>query len=351
VAAAVIAALGLPVLGGISGPHYASAADFSTGDTVFVDTDALRLRDAPSTDGNIVDVLLTNETGVVTDGPETADGYDWYELDVDGVGSGWVAGDFLGLSAADDPGFDENDVVEVIDGSLNLRESAGLSADVLEVLDEGTELTIVSGPENADGIAWYEVTADDLDGWVAGGFLQLVEDGTPTDPDFDAGSILLVNSDNLNLRDEAGLSGSPIGQLMEGDEAVVVSGPVEADGYTWYELDTDLGTGWSVDDFLTDTGNQDDGSSGGEDDLDQIEIGAVVKVVDGELNLRESAGTGGTLITTLADGTELTVTDGPFSADGYTWFEVNGDDGLGWVAGEFLDVVTPAETSAATATT
>jgi hypothetical protein len=39
----------------------------------------------------------------------------------------------------------------------------------------------------------------------------------------------------------------------------------------------------------------------------------------------------------LETGSGATIVSGPASADGYTWYEVETDDGTtGWVAGEYL---------------
>ncbi len=75
----------------------------------------------------------------------------------------------------------------------------------------------------------------------------------------------------------------------------------------------------------------------------QIAPGATV-VVKGtgakHLNIRAQPTTGasGTIVTRVADGTELLVVDGPQTADGYTWWQVRTADQktTGWAAETFL---------------
>jgi uncharacterized protein YgiM (DUF1202 family) len=325
-------------------PKNAGAADFSTGDTVVVDTDRLNLRADFGTDADVVTVLENGTTASVTDGPEDADGYTWYELDAEDGSVGWAAGDFLALAAAEDPGFSEGDQVVVTGGSLNLRDDTGLSANVLAVMADGSTATVLSGPVTADSLPWYELDTDDYgQGWAAGGFLALSSDN-PGGDTFPVDAVLTVQTDdggNLNLREEPTVDGALIDKLPDGSRVVVLDGPQSADGYDWYQLDTDLGTGWAAGEFLVYP------SEG-------IAVGDTVSVVDGTLNLRDDAGLAANLIDQLPDGTVLDVTDGPVSADGYTWFEVSNDDfGPGWVAGEFLQIGTPTsnETPTATATT
>jgi N-acetylmuramoyl-L-alanine amidase len=321
-------------------PHGAGAADFAVGDTVVVDTDALNLRADVGTDADVVTVLENGTTATVTDGPQDADGYTWYKLDVADGSAGWAAGDFLALAGAQDPGFAEGDRVAVVDGALNLRDDAGLSANILDVMADGSTATVLSGPVSADGLPWYQLDTDDYgQGWAAGGFLALASDET-----FPVDAALIVQTgdgSNLNLREEPTIDGALIDKLPDGSRVVVLDGPQSADGYDWYQLDTDLGTGWAAGEFLAAP-------------TDAIAVGDTVTVVDGTLNLRDDAGLSANVIDQLPDGTVLEVSDGPVSADGYTWFEVSNDDfGPGWVAGEFLEVnaSTGDETPTTTATT
>jgi len=65
-----------------------------------------------------------------------------------------------------------------------------------------------------------------------------------------------------------------------------------------------------------------------------IVVGAPVRIAaPGGLNLRESASTSGPIITRLGFGQVVTVVDGPVTADGFTWWKVDDQQGnVGWVA-------------------
>jgi len=341
---ALIAILATAALAAAVAPNRAGAADFVAGDTVQVVDGNLNLRDDFGLDAEVLTVLEEGTTATVLDGPEEADGYGWYELDVDGS-VGWAAGDFLALAAAEDPDFAEGDTVVVVGGNLNLRADAGLDAEILDVMTEGSRATVLSGPVTADGLPWYELDTDDYgQGWSAGGFLALADENPGGGDEFPADAVLAVQTDdgsNLNLREEPTIEADVVDKLPDGSRVVVLSGPVAADGYNWYELDTDLGIGWAAGEFLVEAS-------------DAIEVGDTVSVVDGNLNLRDATGLDANVIDVMPDGTQLEVSDGPVSADGYTWFEVSNDDfGPGWAAGEFLQVDDGggSETPTATATT
>lgn len=52
---------------------------------------------------------------------------------------------------------------------LRLRSGGGLNHSVVGRLDPGTSMTLLSGPEHADGHAWWHIrTSDGREGWVAG---------------------------------------------------------------------------------------------------------------------------------------------------------------------------------------
>jgi hypothetical protein len=282
-------------------------------------------------------------TATILGGPEEADGHPWYEIELEDGTVGFASGTYLALAAAEDPGFEEGDEVAVVGGNLNLRADAGLDADIRDVMADGSTATVVSGPVTADGLPWYLLDTDDYgEGYAAGGFLELA-DGDPGGDEFPVDAVLAVQTDdgsNLNLREEPTIDGALIDGLPDGSIVVVLDGPVTADGHDWYELDTEFGVGWAVGTYLVFAS-------------DAIEVGDTVRVAGGNLNLRSDPGLDADVLDVMPDGTVLEVTDGPVSADGYTWFEVENDDyGPGQAAGEFLQLEEPGtdETPTATAT-
>jgi len=57
---------------------------------------------------------------------------------------------------------------------LRLRASGTTSANVVTVAREGTVLTVIEGPEEADGYAWWKLrTPDGEEGWGAANYLEL----------------------------------------------------------------------------------------------------------------------------------------------------------------------------------
>jgi quercetin dioxygenase-like cupin family protein/uncharacterized protein YgiM (DUF1202 family) len=162
--------------------------------------------------------------------------------------------------------------------TVNLRAEPSVEGEVVEQLDEGTELTVIGGPEDADDYTWWQVSIDGTDGptegWVAADFIALVgatEDEEPTDAatpsaspeaspsaspvasEYEVGDIVVLNTDNVRIRDEASTEGEPIDAFSTGEEFEITGEPVEADDYTWYPVtmvDDDSISGWIASDFF-----------------------------------------------------------------------------------------------------
>lgn len=76
--------------------------EFSTGDTVTTTVEALNVRSEPSTSGEVVDQVFAGSEMEIVGGPEEAEDFTWYEVEVVDTGStGWVASDFLEASGGE----------------------------------------------------------------------------------------------------------------------------------------------------------------------------------------------------------------------------------------------------------
>jgi hypothetical protein len=72
--------------------------------------------------------------------------------------------------------FASGTTVTTIESDVNLRADASTSADIIEPLPEGTVLTVIGEPVDADGFTWYPVEdpATGNSGYVAANFLRAV---------------------------------------------------------------------------------------------------------------------------------------------------------------------------------
>ena len=66
---------------------------------------------------------------------------------------------------------------------------------------------------------------------------------------FALGQRVMVAED-VNLRVEPGLGAGVIEVLPAGTDGTVIGGPVDVDGFTWWQVETGAGMGWAVEDWL-----------------------------------------------------------------------------------------------------
>jgi uncharacterized protein YgiM (DUF1202 family) len=228
-----------------------AGAEFAVGDKVVVGDGPLNMRDKVGLDGTVLEVLQTGDALTITAGAQSANGYTWYEAQTDHQSAGWVAGDFL--VASDGPIFAIGETVVVDDGPLNVRDDASINADVLTKLDTGATGEILDGPKVSGGYHWYEITYEgENSGWVAGEFLAATDDGSGSNGQFAVGDALRVATDGLNFRAEPGTNGEVLDTLDLNALFVVRDGPVDADGYTWYQVfNYYYGEGWVAGELMT----------------------------------------------------------------------------------------------------
>lgn len=325
VAAFLLAGVGAsPIATSASGGGDIDGGNLYIGATAVVNSDTLNLRSGAGTGYSVIEVLSAGDYVEVLDGPYSANGYKWWQVQVDATGTiGWAAGVYLTAVSAGP--FSIGDTVYVTSDTLNVRSGPGTGYSIIDTIVYGTNGLIIDGPVSADGYVWYEIeyVGGTYTGWVASDFLALVSTGGG----FAIGDILMVTSDTLNVRSGAGTGYSVIDTLTYGNQVQVLDGPYVNNGYTWYEVSYSFGgyTGWVAGEYLAYV------SSGG------ISIGDTVYVSSDSLNVRSGPGTGYTIESTLSYGTEGYVIDGPVVADGYTWYQIEYLGGyVGWAAGEYL---------------
>ncbi len=147
----------------------------------------------------------------------------------------------------------------------------------------------------------------------------------------------------LNVRDQAGTTGKQVGKLGPNQTVTIKGGPVEADNFTWWQVDTGSGlTGWVTSGPADDPWLQPEQdaavtpAAGGGGLVDRpVKAGDLVQVTTQEgrvLTVREAANTNAAALAHILSGTQFTVTGGPEEQDGLTWWQVEGEQVKGWAA-------------------
>ncbi|MCB0133369.1 MAG: hypothetical protein KDD78_21040, partial [Caldilineaceae bacterium] len=367
--------------------------------------DVVRLRQTPGyvakPPADVIANLSLNQPGTVVAGPLAKDELIWWEIrtidgDQNGL-QGWVAefdptGARLIESTGDGPespaqggtevsgggappgsespsAFRVGDAVVTLD-YVRLRKSPGYvdkdADDVVADLAINTPGTVRGGPQPADDLTWWrlDTTAPDgraVNGWAAqsapnGADLLRLDDNPPPsgqEPDpgvggpgrFDVDD-RLVTLDFVRFRRTPGYVGKEASDLIQDvpprAAAIVLGGPIEMDGLTWWQVRVPLAgaEGWMAE--MSPTGLlllSPELGSGPPDDNEFVR-GELVQAADA-LRVRQSPGTenkpGDDVLGEFAPQTTLNIIDGPRMVDGLTWWQVGGisllqGELVGWVA-------------------
>ncbi|MBA3274743.1 MAG: SH3 domain-containing protein [Chloroflexia bacterium] len=179
--------------------------EIGIGAAVVTNTDSINLRAEPTIGAEAIDQLGAGVELTVIGGPEDADDFTWWQVQVtgsEGPVQGWLAADFITLAGAEAPvaetaeepvavaestpaagtpeataggTFATGDVVALTDDNVRVRGEASINSEPIDVFAVGTEFEITGEAVDADEFTWYPVTlvADDtVSGFVAVDFLE-----------------------------------------------------------------------------------------------------------------------------------------------------------------------------------
>lgn len=125
--------------------------------------------------------------------------------------------------------------VGIVDGDVNLRKKASTDSEVLEMLSDGTAVSILS---KQDG--WYKVSYDGKTGYMSADYLASKNSASGLK------GYAKVTADALNMRDSANTSGGVVAMVAQ-DEYVKLSGFENG----WYKVSYDDYSGYMSGDYLS----------------------------------------------------------------------------------------------------
>ena len=378
-----------PTAGGSAG------GGFTVGDSFEVNT-FVNFRTAPGYAGSIIRTLPVGTTGSIIGAGRTVDGLHWSNVRLSDSSTGWIATEYISRTASSTatptrtptkPAATQTATSSSGTGlvyrtttRLNLRQSPTTASAILSTLPTGTLATSLGNTATANGYTWLRVQAGSVTGWVATNYItatgQTVSTATavstrtpvatktsvPVGNSDDAGTVFRTTT-RLNIRQAPSTSGTILGTLPTGTSLISLGDATNANGHTWLRVQAGPIVGWLSTRYISATG-QSASTPTGVSTLTRTPTatpvrtstpkiantatrpangfisGDIVKVVDGPLNYRSSAGTSSNIVGTLPVGVTGMVLNGPSPANGMNWYQlqISGRPN-GWVAGDFLGLV------------
>jgi len=185
--------------------------------------------------------------------------------------------------------------------SLNLRSGPSTGYPVIAVLPKNTQVLVTGYSVSSGAYVFIPVSTSYGDGWVASEYVTLVGTATPTRT-------------------------STTTSTVTSTRTITATPSATTPGGTATHTPTASATRTAT-------------TAGG------FPIGSAVRTT-ASINLRTGPGTGFSIITVLSSNSYGTVLDGPVPSGGLQWYQVDmGSKGTGWVAGNYLALVSGVTTT------
>lgn len=302
-------------------------------------TDYLNLRDGAGTDKKVILTLSKGVTVTVLDDSNAQ----WTKVQTSSGKQGYCSKQYLSISNSSTTGTPTSGTSAVTTSALNLRSGAGTSYSIVVTMGKGATVKVIDNSNSA----WPKVqTSDGKQGYCSKEFLQFSSTGTPTTPTNTGGSTVPTGNtgntgstgsattasttDYLNLRQGAGTNYKVVVTLGKGVTVTVL----DNSNAQWTKVQTSDGKqGYCSKQYLkfASTGT----TTPPANPATPPATGTSTGKTTASLNVRSGAGTNYGIVTTLANGTTVTILDNSNAQ----WAKVQISDGRqGYCSKEFLAI-------------
>ena len=281
----------------------------------------LNLRDKASTSGRILTTIPKGKTVMIL---SEKDENGWYKVSYGGK-TGYVSGSYLTTSPSGSTTITTK--TGTATENLNLRNQASLSGKILTTIPKGKTVTILS---EKDENGWYKVSYDGKTGYAISNYIKEDDsnsEATESAPSKPTVSKTGTTTENLNLRNQASLSGKVLMTIPKGKTVTILS---EKDENGWYKVSYDGKTGYAISNYIKE----------GDSNSESTESTPSTPVpIEGQptenLNLRDQPSTSGKILTTIPKGKTVTILSEK-NANG--WYKVSYNGKTGYVSGSYFKV-------------
>lgn len=312
-------------------------ADVS-GSTGTVNASALNVRAGIGTSTNVIGLLY--EGAKVTILSTESNG--WYKIQ-SGSLTGYVSGEYITLGSSSAGSSNSSSNASGQSGTcnvsaLNIRKGVGTSTSVIGLLRQGDKVEIL-GTEGE----WYKISADGKTGYVFAEYITVGGSSSSSGSSDSSDNNQTADGKNgkcnvtaLNVRSKATTSSSVIGSLSKNMVVEIIGTSGD-----WYQIKTTLNgksvTGYVFAEYIDLTDEETTDSSNGSSETTTDNKGKTGTVNAYALNVRKGAGTSYAVISSLKEGTSVTIQG--TSGD---WYQikatVNGSSITGYVSAQYITI-------------
>ncbi|WP_416147704.1 SH3 domain-containing protein [Salipaludibacillus sp. HK11] len=215
---------------------------------------------------------------------------------------------------------------EVTATNLNVRASATTSSSIISSIRKGTKVDLLEKSGS-----WYKIKVGSRTGYIHGNYVKVTNtsSGSGSSGGTDSSSTIgngEVTASNLNVRASASTNSSIISSLRKGTKVDLL----EKSG-NWYEIKVGSRTGYIHGSYVNVTNaSSGSGSSGGTDASSTVGSG---EITASNLNVRASASTNSSIISSLRKGTKVDLLE-----KSGNWYKVKVGSRTGYIHGNYVKV-------------
>ena len=312
---------------------------------------ATNFRSKPSTTTGSILATIPAWTKVEITGVPAGDAEEpWYRVvykdQIGYVHGGMLRVDDAGVTPTPAPGFgtEVTDTTGVVtaDG-VRLRTGPSTSANILRKLDEGTEVEILTIPDQIGAAYWYRVRHNGDVGYIQSNYIRVNKDDDSTDeptaaPGDEEDDVLvtatgMITADGVNFRVGPGQQYNYIGKLNSGTVVELLTIPSVIDENHWYCVRYNGQEGYIQSNYIRVL-------TVDESYLPNVQVYGYAKLVKASTYLRtEPAGSYDLLWKGV--GNMLRITGDPVQKKGYNWYPVYNEANatIYYVRGDMIEIV------------
>lgn len=279
-----------------------------------VNADVLNVRAEPNTSSSIVGQLNKNTKVEILD-----EDSNWYKINFNGKNC-WVSKDFISVNQS------STTEGQVTASSLNVRDGASTSNNIIGSLNNGTKVTIISKDNN-----WYKIKYQNGYGWVSADYIVTTgsENNNGNNNNDNSSSInkkYLVTADALNVRSGPGTS---YGVITTVSYNTVVTASESRAG--WTKISANGTSGWVSNDYLSEVTETNPTPTPPPTDNNGSAVNKDGIVTADVLNVRSGAGTNYAVIDALSKNTKVTVVE-----ESNGWCKIKLGNSYGWASSDYI---------------
>ena len=284
-------------------------------------------------DGSQV-TLQNGEYVTITGRGRDSSGNLWYRISIEGM-TGYVSGAYIEIVEEENSGITPTDKQGVVNAaSVNIRSGAGTNFSVIAVASQNEEVRVVGETKDNNGALWYKVKYKEVEGFMKADYVTIGDSGNNGSETTYPEKSAKVNASSVNVRSGAGTENSVVATLSLNTPVKVTGEAKDGNGATWYKVKFDGGEGYMHSDYVTIDASGDSGNNGGGTTTEPKK-----GTVNGDyVNVRSGAGTENSRVTSLTNGTAVTIIGEEKDSSGATWYKIQYAGGEGYMHSDYVTV-------------